>query len=379
MINLNKDNCCGCGVCEKICAHSAITMVADDFGFLYPKVSVDRCVDCGLCERICPFNTKGTTQYDSPKAYAVRHRDPEVVNQSRSGGFFTAITDSILQSGGIIYGAVVDEFVRVVHMRADSSAGRDRMRGSKYSQSQLCDVCNAVKRDLRNGKRVLFSGTPCQVEAITRFVGEKLRENLVTVDIICHGVGSPEVWRRFVEHIERSAGRKIAQVDFRDKKKYGWNGLHKESFLFEKDSVRKYYPYTYYNDFHVRESCRNCPYTSIPRHSDITLGDLWGFEKVVPEWGKGNNGISLVLINSTKGLELMKDSEESIESQPIDLSKVMQPHLQHPIEFDDSCRKKYSEEFRSMPFEVVLEKFHKVKRPAFSRILLNKAKMFLKR
>lgn len=378
MIKPTNDNCCGCGVCEYVCAHSAIMMETDGFGFRYPKVNSDKCVDCGLCDRICPFNADEKTN-DKPTVYAVRHTNPEVVNNSRSGGFFTAITDSILKTGGIVYGACLDQNMRVVHMRADSVSERDRMRGSKYSQSQLGNICNLVKHDLMDGKRVLFSGTPCQVEAISRFVGKKLKENLITVDIICHGVGSPEAWRKFIEHIEKKEGRKITKADFRDKQKYGWNGLHKESFLFENESVRKYYPYVYYNDLHVRESCGNCPYTCVPRHSDITLGDLWGFENVVPDWSKDNNGISLVLINSVKGQDLMNISAGSVESRQIDLGKVMQPHLQYPIRLDDSRRDEYAETFMSMPFESVLEKYHKVKRPSLPRILWNKVKTLIKR
>lgn len=362
-----------------ICAHSAITMRADDLGFIYPEVNTERCVDCGLCERVCPFNNVGRDSDKQPLAYAVRHKNPEVVCKSRSGGFFTALTDSILQSGGIVYGAVLNDRIEVVHARADSYAVRDKMRGSKYSQSKMGDICNAVKQDLKGGKKVLFSGTPCQVVAITDFVGKQLWKNLITADIICHGVGSPQIWKKLVDHIEKTERRKIVDADFRDKKKYGWSGLHKESFLLENSLERKYYPYIYYNDLHVRESCSHCPYTCVPRHSDITLGDLWGYEKVVPEWNKDNNGISLVLVNSDKGIELMKYCLDCVESKPIELSKVMQPHLEHPIQFNKDSREIYSEAVRILPFEMVLEKYHKVNRPPLCNILRNKIKMLISR
>lgn len=379
MIKPDKNNCSGCGVCEYVCSHSAITTETDSFGFIYPKVNSDKCVDCGLCDNVCPFNVREEAVKRIQKTYAVRHKDSDVVRRSRSGGFFTAISDSILRSGGIVYGAILDHNMKVVHLRADSSSDRDRMRGSKYSQSNLGDICVAVRKDLMTGKNVLFSGTPCQVEAISRFIGKKLSKNLVTVDIICHGVGSPEIWKRFIKHIEKAEGRKIINADFRDKRKYGWNGLHKESFLLEDETERKYYPYIYYSDLHVRESCRNCPYACLPRRSDITLGDLWGFENVVPEWSKDNDGISLVLVNSDKGRMLMNDCVNSVEAKEIDLSKVMQPHLQHPIRFDEARREEYANDFSSMDFESVLKKYHKVERPSFPHILWNKVKILIKR
>ena len=377
MIHPNKDNCCGCGVCKHICSHSAITMASDEFGFLYPNVNESLCTDCGLCEKICPFNIADDDSKQRPQAYAIRHKNPSVVQESRSGGFFTALTDVILQSGGVVYGVALTAQMRVEHMRAESCTERDLMRSSKYAQSNMGSICKTVKQDLNDGRKVLFSGTPCQVEAVARFIGKQHRKNLILVDVICHGVGSPEVWSKFIKHIENIEGRKVVNANFRDKKKYGWAGLHKESFLLDHISKRKFYPFVYYNDLHVRDCCQNCPYSRVPRSSDITLGDLWGFEKVVPEWGKNNNGISLVLINSEKGNELINKSMDSIEYKPIDLNIVMQPHLSHPIKFDKDRRQEYSDDYRSKHFGLVLEKYHKVIRPSFSNLILNKIKMLI--
>lgn len=377
MIHPSKDNCCGCGVCEHICSHSAITIEADDFGFRYPKVNETLCTDCGLCEKVCPFNIINEEPKSQPQAYAIRHKNPNVVDKSRSGGFFTALTDLILQGGGVVYGAILTEQMSVEHVRAESRDDRDLMRGSKYAQSNMGEICKAVKQDLKDGRKVLFSGTPCQVEAIARFVGKRLIENLILVDVICHGVGSPEIWSKFINQIENIEGRKVVDANFRDKKKYGWTGLHKESFVLDSSPKRKFYPFIYYNDLHVRDCCQNCPYSRVPRNSDITLGDLWGFEKVVPEWGKNNNGISLVLANSEKGRALLGMCKDSVDCKPIELNMVMQPHLSRPITFDNQRRQEYSEDYRSKPFEFVLEKYHKVVRPSFSDILLNKVKMLI--
>lgn len=374
MIKPNKENCCGCSICEHICPRSAISMNTDAFGFLSPVVNNELCINCDLCEKVCPFNIQLSITTPVRIAYAARHNNAEVIKKSRSGGIFTALSDSILQDGGVIYGAALSEGLRIEHIRAESATERDLMRGSKYSQSYMGDICKAVKQDLKNGKKVLFSGTPCQVEAIKRFVGTQLRDNLITVDVICHGTGSPEIWTKFTEYIESIESKKIVRADFRDKSKYGWDGLHKESFLLENEHKSKYYPYIYYNDLHVRECCGHCPYSSLERCSDITLGDLWGYEKVVPEWSKGNNGISLVLINSDKGMRLFNSCRDSIESKAIEISEVMQPHLKHPIILDEARRKEYSEDFRTKTFDFVLEKYHKVERPSVFKIISNKIK-----
>lgn len=376
MISPDKENCCGCSVCKHICPRSAITMHADAFGFLYPVVNNEACIDCGLCEKVCPFNCRHDTPSSVIFAYAARHKNHDVIKNSRSGGVFTALTDSILKGGGVIYGATLSKELRVEHTRAVSSEERNLMRGSKYSQSYMGDICRAVKQDLKSEKIVIFSGTPCLVDAIKRFVGPRLEKNLITLDVICHGIGSPMVWKKFIQTIENIEGKKIVHADFRDKSKYGWNGLHKESFLFKNDLKRKYYPYIYYNDLHIRECCGHCPYSSIKRCSDITLGDLWGFEKVVPEWSKENNGISLVLVNSEKGMRLFDSCRESIESINIELSKVLQPHLLHPLIFDESRRKEYSADLRTNTFDFVLKKYHKVERLPLFKIIFNKIKTF---
>ena len=235
MIKINNpSDCCGCTACASICAHNAITMEPDVLGFLYPTVDESKCVDCGLCDKVCQFNDNydRSLNLEQPLAYAARHKDIDEVMKSRSGAVFAAISDYILEQGGVIYGVGYKDHFRVSHKRATTKEERDEFRGSKYVQSDLTGIFRLVKEDLKKGLTVLFSGTPCQTSGLNAYVGKKLRENLILVDIVCHGVPSPFIWRDYIAHLEKEQGDQIVAVNFRDKELFGWKA-HKESYKFK--------------------------------------------------------------------------------------------------------------------------------------------------
>lgn len=235
----NKEDCCGCTACASICTHDAITMIPDALGFLYPQVDVNKCVECGLCEKVCAFNDHYDTSLnlEKPIAYGARHKNMKEVETSRSGAAFIAISDYILEQGGVVYGAGYAEHFRVVHKRATTKEERNEFKGSKYVQSDMNKVFRQVKEDLRNGLTVLFSGTPCQTSGLNSFVGKRLRERLFLVDIVCHGVPGPYLWRDYLTYLEKIQGSPIVWVNFRDKQKYGWRA-HLESFIFKNGGVK---------------------------------------------------------------------------------------------------------------------------------------------
>ncbi len=228
-------DCCGCTACVNICSHNAITMKPDALGFLYPVVDSSLCVDCGLCEKVCAFNDHYDTSLnlETPIIYAVRHKNIKEVETSRSGAAFIAISDYVLRRNGVIYGVGYKDHFRVAHKRATTTIERDEFKGSKYVQSDLTGIFHQVKNDLEEGRLVLFSGTPCQTSGLNSFIGSRLRKNLILVDIVCHGVPSPYIWRDFIKYLEGEHGSAICYANFRDKRKFGWSA-HFETFKFLK-------------------------------------------------------------------------------------------------------------------------------------------------
>ena len=305
----NPAECCGCTACASICPKEAITMIPDVLGFKYPKVDLSKCIECGLCEKVCAFNDNydKSPNLKEPEIYAARHKDMHEIETSRSGAAFIAISDYILENGGIVYGVGYKDHFRVAHKRATTKEERNEFKGSKYVQSDLDGIFRQVKEDLKQGYTVLFSGTPCQTAGLNSFIGKKLRENLVLVDIVCHGVPSPYIWRDYINYVENKYKNKIIKVDFRDKSRIGWSG-HIESFMFNNGRKIESRIYTdlFYQHIMLRPSCSNCHYTNFNRPSDFTIADYWGWERISNKFNLDNKGCSLLLINTPKGQNIFE-------------------------------------------------------------------------
>lgn len=322
-IFVSKDECCGCSACEQICPKNAIKMVADDRGFLYPEIDGSLCVECGACKRVCSFQN-GYSENHSQKAYAIKHKNYETRITSRSGGVFTAISDYILDKNGAVYGAAFDSDFSVCHIRTTTKSERDRLKGSKYVQSDIKDSFSSVKKDLTNGMYVLFSGTPCQVAGLKNYLGGTDTSKLITCDLVCHGVPSPKVWLDYIKYYEKKYKGKVEKADFRDKT-LGWN-THKEALCINK---KKYnlnkYTYLFYENAIERPSCFNCKFTNLNRPSDFTLADFWGIDKIVYGFND-NKGVSLLLVNSPMGAEIFEKLMGDIEFVECDLQKSVNPN-----------------------------------------------------
>ena len=354
MIQINNPaDCCGCTACASICAHDAITMKPDALGFLYPEVDKEKCVDCGLCEKICAFNDKYDTSLnlDKPLTYGARHKDMNEVETSRSGAAFIAISDYILEEGGVVYGAGYTDHFRVVHKRATTKEERDEFKGSKYVQSDMTGVFRQVKKDLRDGLTVLFSGTPCQTSGLNSYVGKRLREKLFLVDIVCHGVPSPYMWRDYIAYLEKKQGSPIVWVNFRDKQKYGW-AAHHETFKFKNGGAKMSFTYLFYKHIMFRKSCGNCHFTNTKRPSDITIADFWGWENTDPAFNADNKGVSLVLLNTEKGRKLFEAVQDRMNTIPAELEKCLQPNLRVPSEIHPN-RNRFEKDYEKFGFSYV--------------------------
>ena len=280
--------------------------------------------------------------------YAVKHKNEYIRAHSRSGGVFTALSDYILDNGGVVYGCVLDETFTAHHIRTQEKENRDKMRGSKYIQSRLEDSFIHVREDLAAGLTVLFTGTSCQIAGLQRFLGHKYSK-LLCVDLVCHGVPSSNVWLKYLEWQEKNSGSKIVSVDFRNKRDFGWKA-HVETVYFQNGLTidSEVFKNLFYGHYILRPSCYECPYKSIYHPSDITIADYWGIDKAAPGFND-DKGVSLVLINTETGNEVFQAIKEKIICVPTHIEDSLQPPLQSPFPCprnrDDFWKDFYHKEF----------------------------------
>lgn len=342
---LDAHNCTGCTACYSICPQNAINMKPDVFGFLYPHVNIDKCIDCGLCLKVCPLINKidEKNEHILPLCFAARLKDTEEILKSRSGGVFKAIGDYVLSDDGVVYGAAFDKSWYVRHTRVDNPTGLDSLRGSKYVQSDIRNVFWKVYSDLQTGRLVCFSGTPCQCAGLRSYLRLKKADvtNLLCVDVICHGVPSPFLWKDYVSWIEKRYKDEISAINMRDKTIVGWNG-HEESFIFShKKKIYKHsFRVLYYSELINRKSCYRCIFANLNRPSDITLADFWNLEKIIPNFNKDNKGVSQILVNTMKGKNILDNMLSDLVLIPVDLQISKQYNMEHstqePIGRDDA-------------------------------------------
>lgn len=376
----DKADCCGCTACASICPKDAITMEPDTLGFKYPKVDLDKCIDCGLCEKVCAFNDNydKSLNLKEPEIYAARHKDIHEIETSRSGAAFIAISDYILENGGIVYGVGYKDHFRVAHKRATTKEERNEFKGSKYVQSDLDGIFRQVKEDLKQGNTVLFSGTPCQTAGLNSYIGKKLRENLVLVDIVCHGVPSPYIWQDYLTYLENKYKSKIIKVNFRDKSRIGWSG-HIESFVFaNKNKVElDVFKYLFGKNIMLRSSCGSCVFTNFNRPSDITIGDYWGWEKISKDFNDDNKGCSLLFINTIKGQILLNKISSNLFLLKSDKEKSVQPNLEKPSVLDKR-NTDFIIDFQRRGFKYVAKKYGNMGWRYLINTNINKAKRKIK-
>lgn len=353
----DKHDCCGCTACMNICPQKAISMKPDVLGFLYPEVDKKRCTDCGLCNKVCAFNEDydKSLNLSEPIAYAARHKDISEMMKSQSGGAFAVLSDYVLENSGVVYGAGYSGHFVVTHKRATTKQERDEFRGSKYVQSDLTGIFKQVKDDLKNGLTVMFSGTPCQTSGLNSFVGKKLRKKLYLVDLVCHGVPGPYMWRDYLDYLEKKYNRKIVKVNFRDKENFGWKS-HKETFWFEGYAALKSFAYIFYDDTALRLSCAKCKFSNLIRPSDITICDYWGYERTDAKLGEDNKGCSLMIINTEKGKVLFENIRNRMDITPAKLENILQPNMEHPTILHKN-RLKFEEHYAKYGFTKTFKKY----------------------
>lgn len=293
--------------------------------------------------------------WKEPKVYAVKHKDEDTRAASRSGGIFTALSDFVLDNHGVVYGCVLTDDFKAVHIRADNEIGRNLMRGSKYIQSRLGDTFKNVRTDLEDGRDVLFSGTSCQVAGLKAYL-QKEYENLFCVDIVCHGVPSPKVWGAYLSWQEEKNKSKITAVDFRNKKDFGWRA-HMETLYFDngKSVSSGIFRTLFYGHNVLRSSCYECPYKSVMHPGDITIADYWGVENAAPEFDE-NKGVSLVLVNNETGERVLDEVKDKLVWKRTRIEDSMQPPLKAPFP-KPKTREHFWKDFENKDFSYIAKKY----------------------
>lgn len=304
-----KENCCGCTACKNICPVSAITMVEEEEGFLYPNIDKEKCVNCGVCEKVCPIINKKTKKETEQSAFVINNKDDKVRSESTSGGAFTPIAEYVIKNNGVVFGAVCGENLEVYHTYAEKIKDIKRFRGSKYVQSNLKNTFTEAKSFLDNNRMVCFSGTPCQIQGLKSFL-RKDYDNLITVDFVCRAVPSPLVLKKYLTYQEKkNKNEKIDSVIFRDKSKYGYNyssmTVKGENFTYREGIETDPYLRAFFNNYSGRPSCYQCKFRDNKRVSDFTLWDCFTISEFDKELAD-NKGTTRVIIQTKKGQEVFE-------------------------------------------------------------------------
>ena len=316
-----KRHCTGCGACANACPVGCIVMTRDEEGFLYPSIDEKLCISCGACKKICRSSvSEPTEEYE---VYALYNKDEEARKKASSGGIFEVIAKEILKNNGIVFGVKMDG-LKAIHTYIEKEEDLDLLIGSKYIQSNVGNTYKLVKRFLEQGKTVLYSGTPCQIQALYKILGKEY-ENLYTVDFVCHGVSSPKIFEKYIQEVLKIEDT-IKSIRFRDKTE-GWSNFSMyiestEGVKYRKTIHDDVYLQSFLKNLNLRRSCFSCTCRTIHRVSDITLGDLWGCSEIYSDWSE-EKGYSMAIIQDLKGKQLFQEIKEQVIYRMLEIDKVI--------------------------------------------------------
>ena len=384
----DKKDCCACGACLNICPKQAISMQKDEYGFLYPQIDESKCIKCGLCLKTCAFQNSELKNIPI-KTYAAQSDNTDL-KKSVSGGIFASIATNLLKEGGVVYGAAMEmenDKLTVRHIAVENDADLIKLLGSKYVQSNTGKIYQDIKRKLDDNRLVLFSGTPCQVDGLNSYLG-KTYDNLITIDIICHGVPNNQMFQDYIALLEEKYKDKIIDFKFRDKTK-GW-GLTAKGYTAKgytakiPANVSSYY-YMFLKSYIYRDSCYSCKYACKNRCGDMTIGDYWGIERAHPEVLKENeygldykNGISCLIVNTEQGIKVLEKYKSGLRLLDSAFEKVSNENgqLNHPSNLNTEKRLNLLSVYKKQGYIRIEKGFKNIKN---INLLKNMIKKILKR
>lgn len=323
----SKSECCACTACEHACPVQAITFTPDYEGFMYPSIDSEKCINCGLCERVCPVEHPDYSNSNTPYTYAAMVTDIEQRKNSSSGGMFYVIASWVLRQGGKVYGATIDRNHQVYHIGIDNENDLELLRGSKYVQSDLRHVFCEIKDELKVGRWIYFVGTGCQVAGLKAYLRKDYGQ-LVTSDLVCHGVPSQWLFDQHINYLTEQYDGNISDYQFRDNE--NWSGCEifkvskkgKIKVIKNKTYFKSPYLNAFTSNYTLRYSCYNCKFSQIPRQGDITLADFWGVENFIKDISK-HHGVSMILINTHKGDVVFNSLKHECEWEETELKNAI--------------------------------------------------------
>ncbi|GHU81158.1 F420H(2):quinone oxidoreductase [Clostridia bacterium] len=379
---LDYSKCTLCASCLNGCPHNCIAFNKEKDSFLYPQIDYSKCTGCGLCEKKCPVLTPSAQRGVYKNVYAVINKDEEVRLKSSSGGVFSAIAEYILTKGGVVFGAAFDENFQVKHISVRKSADLHKIRGSKYVQSDIGKTYTEVKKLLIEGRLVLFSGCPCQVQALKQYL-DKPYENLYTVDFICHGIGSQITFDNYLLSLESEYKSKAKVFSFRDK----INGWHLFSVKVEFENGKTFtrpcvydtYMRGYFEYIFLKKACHDCPAKDFKSGSDVTMADYWG-ANVVEKKLDDDKGLSLCIVNTQKGEKLLKSIDTNILKWDTDYSKAISYNKSLLQSFPPSAkRKQFFDLISSVGYTKAFDRVCKEKKMIVYKRIVRKRLGFIKK
>ena len=360
---LDKSKCSGCHACLNICPKQCISMKTDYEGFWYPSIDMSKCIGCNLCEKVCSIYNNLNKIDNKMTAYACKNTNEQIRNSSSSGGLFTLLCEYIIKSGGVVFGAAFNESFEVEHMYTETLEECFKFRGSKYVQSKIGNTYKQAKQYLDQGKLVLFSGTPCQISGLDLFLMKKYK-NLLMIDIACHGVPSTLVYKKYFKSLEEINNSKISSLSFRDKttgwKNYSFKVEFKNGKVIKEIGYDNIFMKGFLSDIYLRPSCYACKSKKPNTSADITLADYWGIQNIHPDFDD-DKGVSLVLVNTKLGQEVMKGISSNLDFIESDLDYALKcnPSIEVASKYNNR-RKEFFEELNSNNIENNINKYTKI-------------------
>lgn len=362
MINkLERNKCTGCFACAQKCPKKCISIEKDDEGFLIPVIDYNRCIGCNICEGTCP-QLKAVKKNLPIETYASYTRNEKLLIQSTSGGIFAIAACAVLEDGGVVFGVEMTDDGIVRMCAIEKKEDLHKLQGSKYVQAFIGEAYIQVKEYLLADRIVLFSGTPCQIAGLKSFLG-KTYEKLYTIEIVCHGVPSQEMFSAYRAWLGQKLGSEINHWYFRNKEKDGWAQIDKlvlkDHSVYRRENLDPY-TYSYLKSYNLRESCYECQFCSPERCADITVGDYWGLKNYHPEF-YSELGVCLLLVNTEQGLDLLEKIKTSIVLLPSDYENMKKHNSglvskpQRPVQ-----REKFYEDFKRKSMDAFVRQNMKV-------------------